>query len=151
MAETKSASEESALHYPGWGVAIGAFVGEMTSFSPIVPYPFSFFLNRLHTAFGRKRQAPDGTFAIVATTVALVSPFMGMLLDRLPPRRIILPCILVFALALASLNRLSGSISHFYFTFFILGLVSNGTTQFAYTRRIRTHEILGKTEAHDDF
>jgi predicted MFS family arabinose efflux permease len=138
MVESKAVSDESNLHYPGWGVAVAAFAGVMTSFSPIVPYTFSLFLNPLHDAFGWKRQALDGTFAIAAITVALVSPFIGMLLDRFPPRRIILPCILVFALTLASLSRLSGSISHFYFTFFILGLVANGTAQFAYARTILT-------------
>jgi predicted MFS family arabinose efflux permease len=133
-----TANDESTFRYPGWSVATAAFVGVMTSFAPIVPYTFSLFLNPLHTAFGWKREALDGTFAIAAITVALVSPFIGMLLDRFPPRRIILPCILVFALALASLSRLSGSISQFYFTFFMLGLVANGTAQFAYTRTILT-------------
>ena len=131
-------NDESTIRYPGWSVATAAFVGVMTSFSPIVPYTFSLFLNPLHAAFGWRRQALDGTFAIAAITVALVSPFIGMLLDRFPPRRIILPSILVFALALASLSRLSGSIAQFYLTFFILGLVANGTAQFAYTRTILT-------------
>ena len=110
----------------------------MTSFSPIVPYTFSLFLNPLHAAFGWRRAAIDGTFAIAAITVALVSPFIGMLLDRFPPRRIILPSILVFALALASLSRLRGGIGQFYLTFFVIGLVANGTAQFAYTRTILT-------------
>ena len=55
------------------------------------------------------------------------SPFTG---------RIILPSILVFALALASLSRLGPNIRQFYFTFFVLGLVANGTAQFAYTRTV---------------
>ncbi len=130
--------EESSPRYTGWGVATAAFAGVMTSFSPIVPYTFSLFLDPLHAAFGWKRAAMDGTFAIAAITVALVSPFIGMLLDRFPPRRIILPAIFVFALALASLSRLGGNITQFYVTFFVLGLVANGTAQFAYTRTILT-------------
>ena len=129
---------ESDPRYPGWGVAVAAFAGVMTSFAPIVPYTFSLFLNPLHAAFGWRRAAMDGTFATAAITVALVSPFIGMLLDRFPPRRIILPSILVFALALASLSRLRGGIGQFYLTFFVLGLVANGTAQFAYTRTILT-------------
>jgi len=127
---------ESTLGYPGWGVATAAFIGVMASFAPIVPYTFSLFLDPLHEAFGWRRQAIDGTFAIAAITVALVSPFIGMLLDRFPPRRIILPSILIFALALASLSRLRGNILQFYLTFFVIGLVANGTAQFAYTRTI---------------
>ena len=79
-----------------------------------------------------------GAFALAAITVALVSPAIGFLLDRFPPRRIILPAILGFALALASLSRLTPHIGQFYFTFFVLGLVANGTAQFAYTRTVLT-------------
>lgn len=140
MLETKieDRNDESSIRYPGWGVAVAAFAGVMTSFSPIVPYTFSLFLNPLHAAFGWRREALNGTFAIAAITVALVSPIIGILLDRFPPRRIILPSIFVFALALASLSRLGNSITQFYLTFFVLGLVANGTAQFAYARTILT-------------
>lgn len=131
-------TDERSIRYPGWGITAAAFVGVMTSFSPIVPYTFSLFLNPLHNAFGWKREALDGSFAIAAITVAVVSPFLGMLLDRFPPRRVILPSILVFALALASLSRLNGDIHRFYLTFFVLGLVANGTAQFAYARTALT-------------
>jgi len=130
--------EESSIGYTGWHVAAAAFVGVMVSFAPIVPYTFSLFLNPLHAAFGWQREAIAGTFALAAITVAVVSPGIGVLLDRFPPRRIILPSIVVFALALASLSRLGPSIQRFYLTYFILGLVANGTAQFAYTRTILT-------------
>jgi predicted MFS family arabinose efflux permease len=130
--------EESSIHYTGWHVAAAAFVGVMVSFAPIVPYTFSLFLNPLHAAFGWQREAISGTFALAAITVAVVSPGIGVLLDRFPPRRIILPSIVIFALALASLSRLGPSIQRFYLTYFVLGLVANGTAQFAYTRTILT-------------
>jgi predicted MFS family arabinose efflux permease len=133
---TPQAVNESSRLYIGWGVVAAAFTGVMVSFSPIVPYTFSLFLNPLHAAFGWKREAIGGTFALAAITVALVSPFIGVLLDRFPPRRIILPSILIFALALASLSRLGPDIRQFYFTFFVLGLVANGTAQFAYARTV---------------
>jgi len=103
---TQQAANESSLRYAGWGVVAAAFAGVMVSFAPIVPYTFSLFLNPLHAAFGWKREAIGGTFALAAITVALVSPGIGLLLDRLPPRRIILPSIVIFALALASLAGL---------------------------------------------
>ena len=130
--------EESSIRYTGWHVTAAAFVGVMVSFAPIVPYTFSLFLNPLHAAFGWHREAISGTFALAAITVAVVSPGIGALLDRFPPRRIILPSIVVFALALASLSRLGPGIQRFYLTYFILGLVANGTAQFAYTRTILT-------------
>src|SRR5271170_3650021 len=135
-ATTPQAANENSLHYAGWAVVAAAFTGVMVSFAPIVPYTFSLFLDPLHTAFGWKREAIGGTFALAAITVALVSPGIGALLDRFAPRRIILPSILIFALALASLSRLGPNISQFYLTFFVLGLVANGTAQFAYTRTV---------------
>lgn len=131
-------SDESSPAYPGWKVAVAAFTGVMVSFAAIVPYTFSQFLDPLHNAFGWQREPISNAFAIAAMTVALFSPGIGMLLDRFPPRRIILPCIVVFALALASLSRLTPNIAQFYFTFFILGVVGNGTAQLAYSRAVLT-------------
>lgn len=132
------AVRETSPLYPGWKVAIAAFVGVMVSFAAIVPYTFSQFLDPLHAAFGWQREPMSNAFAIAAMTVALFSPGIGMLLDRFPPRRVILPCVIVFAAALASLSRLTPSIGQFYFTFFILGVVGNGTAQLAYSRAVLT-------------
>ena len=138
--DTTSAApvNESSIRYAGWGVLAAAFLGVMVSFAPVIPYTFSLFLNPLHAAFGWKREAMGGAFALAAITVALVSPGIGVLLDRFAPRRVILPAILVFAVAVASLSRLTPRIGQFYFTFFVLGLVANGTAQFAYTRTLLT-------------
>lgn len=130
--------EESSIRYPGWGVLAAAFTGVMVSFAPIVPYTFSLFLDPLHAAFGWKREAMGGAFALAAITVAFVSPLIGILLDRFPPRRTILPGILVFAVGLAALSRLTPHIVQFYATFFVIGLVANATAQFAYTRTVLT-------------
>src|SRR5580658_569821 len=109
-------ANESSIRYPGWGVAAAAFVGVMTSFAPIIPYTFSLFLNPLHESLGWKRESLDGAFGLAAITVAFVSPLIGILLDRYPPRRIILPSILIFAFALASLSRLGPSIGRICLT-----------------------------------
>lgn len=129
---------ESSIRYPGWGVCVAAFVGVMVSFAAIMPYTFSLFLEPLSKAFGWHREAMSSAFGIAAITVALFSPGIGMLLDRLPPRRIILPSIIVFALAYMSLSRLTPNITRFYLTYFVLGVVGNGTAQLAYTRAVLT-------------
>ena len=130
--------EERSVQYAGWRVLAAAFTGVMVGFAPIVPYTFSLFLDPLHAAFGWKREAMGGAFALAAITVALVSPLIGILLDRFPPRRIIIPGILVFAGGLAALSQLTSHIVQFYATFLIIGLVANTTAQFAYTRTILT-------------
>ncbi len=129
---------ETSAAYPGWKVTLAAFIGVMVSFAAMVPYTFSLFLAPLQASFGWKREAISQAFAITALTVAACSPAIGTLLDKLPPRRIILPCILVFACGIASLSRLGGHIAQFYGTYLLIGVVGNGTAQLAYSRAVLT-------------
>jgi MFS family permease len=68
--------------------------------------------------------------------VAVCSPPLGYLLDRLKPARVIVPCVVVFGLAFASLSLLTPNIWHLYAVFFVLGVVGNGTAQMAYSRAV---------------
>jgi len=132
------ALSENSPNYAGWRVTLAAFVGVMVSFAAMVPFTFSLFLAPLQDAFGWKREAISQAFAITALTVAACSPTIGSLLDRLPPRRIILPSIIVFACGMASLSLLRGHIAQFYGTYLLLGIVGNGTAQLAYSRAVLT-------------
>jgi predicted MFS family arabinose efflux permease len=133
-----SVEDESSFDYPGWKVAGAALFGVMVSFAAMVPYTFSLFLNPLEGAFGWKRAAISRAFGIAAMTVAVCSPGIGMLLDKLPPRRVILPSIAVFAVAMASLSLLTHNIAQYYLTYLVLGIVGNGTAQLAYSRAVLT-------------
>ena len=129
---------ESDIAYPGWRIVLAGFFGVMVSFAAIVPYTFGLFLKPLAASFGWHREATSAGFSIAALTVAAASPGLGFLLDRYNPRRIILPCIAVFSAAYASLALLSPHLSHFYLTFFLIGLVGNGTAYIGYSRAIST-------------
>jgi MFS family permease len=129
---------ESRLSYPGWRVVLAAFFGVMVSFAALVPYTFSLFLAPLHEAFGWKREGISMAFGITAMTVAVCSPGIGHLLDRFPPRRIILPAIVIFSLGLASLSLLTSRLIHFYAVYLLLGVVGNATAQLAYSRTVST-------------
>ena len=138
MSVSNEVKNENSPSYAGWKVTLAAFVGVMVSFAAMVPYTFSLFLAPLHDAFGWKREAISNAFAITALTVAACSPTIGTLLDKLPPRRIILPCIVVFACGMASLSLLRGNIAQFYGNYLLLGIVGNGTAQLAYSRAVLT-------------
>jgi MFS family permease len=127
---------ESDIAYPGWRIVVAGFFGVMVSFAAIVPYTFGLFLKPLAASFGWHREATSAGFSIAALTVAAASPGLGFLLDRYNPRRIILPCIAVFSAAYASLALLSPHLPHFYLTFFLIGLVGNGTAYIGYSRAI---------------
>ena len=136
--QAAKADRESRLSYAGWKVVLGGFFGVMVGFAAVVPYTFGLFLKPLSAAFGWHREAISAGFSITALTLAAASPALGFLLDRFGPRRIILPCILVFSFAYASLALLTPHLIHFYLAFFVIGLVGNGTAFLGYSRAIST-------------
>jgi predicted MFS family arabinose efflux permease len=130
--------DEGSLRYPGWRIALAAAGCVFVSFASLLVFTFSVFLKPLTLEFGWSREAASLAFGIAAMTVAACSPPLGFLLDRYPARRIVLPCITVFGLAFASLSLMTGDLWRFYLTFFVLGIVGNGTAQLAYSRAVTT-------------
>lgn len=129
---------EASLQYPGWRVALAAAGCVFVSFASLLVFTFSVFLKPITQEFGWSRESASLAFGIAAMTVAACSPPLGLLLDRFPARRIFLPCITVFGCAFASLSLMSSHLWQFYATFFVLGIVGNGTAQLAYSRAVTT-------------
>lgn len=129
---------ESDLAYYGWRVVLAACFGVMAGFGSLFVYTFNVFVKPLGAVFHWNRESVSLGFAIAAMTVGLSSPVIGRLIDRLGPRRIILPCMIVFGCGLASLSLLRSAIWQFYATCFLIGLVGNGAAHLAYARSIST-------------
>src|SRR3712207_2294711 len=106
-----------------WLVVLAAFCGVMVSFGSLLVFTFSVFLKPLSAEFGWSRESISAAFGIAAMTVAVVSPLLGRALDRYGPRPVILPCMIIFGAAIASLSLLTPNLWHFYAVFFVLGVV----------------------------
>ena len=119
-------------------VVVAAFFGVMVSFGSLLVFTFSVFLKPLSQEFGWSRESISNAFGLAAITVAICSPKLGQLLDRHGPKKIILPCMIVFGAAILSLAWLTPHIWHLYATFVLLGVVGNGTTQMGYSRAVST-------------
>jgi MFS family permease len=128
--------DETNPRYEGWRVAAASSVGVFVGFASLMVYTFGIFLRPVADEFGWSREAVSAAFGIAAMTVAVCSPGLGYLLDRLPPCRVIVPCVAVFGLAFASLSLLTPNIWHLYAVFFVIGVVGNGTAQMAYARAV---------------
>jgi MFS family permease len=128
--------DESDLRYEGWRVAGAASVGVFVSFASLLVYTFGVLLKPLAEEFSWSREAVSAAFGIAAMTVAACSPPLGYLFDRVKPTRIIVPCLIVFGCAFASLALLTPRLWQLYLTFFVLGVVGNGTAQMAYSRAV---------------
>src|ERR1700722_4613423 len=129
---------ENSIRYPGWRVAMASSACVFVSFASLLVYTFGIFLKPLAAEFGWSRQAISAAFGLAALAVAACSPPLGLLLDRFPARRIILPCLTIFGMAFASLSLLTRHLWHLYAVFIVLGIVGNGTAHLAYSRAIST-------------
>jgi MFS-type transporter involved in bile tolerance (Atg22 family) len=81
----------------------------MAGFGSVLIYSFGVLLKPLGMEFGWSRATISVAFACASFTPGLCSPGLGVLLDRHGPRRVILPCVAVFGIALGSRVFLSGS------------------------------------------
>src|SRR5688572_33406538 len=103
---------EGNLRYEGWRVAGASAAGVFVSFASLLVYTFGIFLKPLAEEFSWSREAVSAAFGIAAMTVAVCSPPLGYLLDRIPPARVIAPCVAVFGIAFASLSVLTPHLWH---------------------------------------
>lgn len=129
---------ETSLSHPGWRVAIASSVACMAGFGSIVVYSFGAFIKPLSAEFGWSRQTISTAFACASFTLGICSPVIGFLLDRLGPRRVILPAIILFAAAFSSLGLLQNSLAQLFCTFILIGAIGNATAQLGYTRAVAT-------------
>ena len=129
---------EFDFSYFGWRVVFAACLGVMAGFGSLFVYTFSVFVKPLSAQFGWGREAISAGFAIAAVTLGLASPLLGRFIDRFGPRRIILPCMTIYVLAVLSLSVLRFGAWQFYLTCFVLGAVGNGAAHLAYSRSIST-------------
>ena len=127
---------EDSPRYEGWRVVAASSVGVFVGFGSLLVYTFGIFLKPLAEEFSWSREAVSAAFGFAAVSIAICSPLLGMLFDRLTPRRVILPCLMLFGCAFASLSLLTPHLWHLYAVFAVLGCVGNGTAQMGYSRAV---------------
>jgi MFS family permease len=98
---------ELRIGFPGWRVALAASLASMAGFGSILIYSFGIFLKPLSVEFGWTRETISTAFAYASFTLGICSPGLGWLLDLYGPRRIVIPCIVIFGLAFASPSLLT--------------------------------------------
>jgi MFS family permease len=125
--------DERKLGYPGWRVAAAASGAIFFSFASLLVYTFGVFLKPVTQEFHWSREAASIAFGLAALCVAACSPVLGAVLDRVDPRRVLIPCFIVFGAAFASLALLTDHLWHLYLVFIVLGIVGNGTAHLAYS------------------
>ncbi len=133
MAATATMSEADP-RYPGWRVAGAAALGIFCWAIP--PYSFAVFLRPLTEEFGWSRQSVSAVFGIAAMTAAVCSIAAGVLIDRVGPRRVVVPCLLVGALAFLGRAFIEPPFWHVVVLFALSGVAGSGASPLGYLRMV---------------
>jgi predicted MFS family arabinose efflux permease len=91
----------------GWPLVLAAGLG--TGVAAINFYSMGVFVQPLQAAFGWSRGFVTSALTIYAVVSVILAGFVGYAIDKLGPRRIALPGLVVFCLLFASLGLCSGS------------------------------------------
>jgi MFS family permease len=109
-------------------------LGLALGFSNIAFLGFGLFVIPLSMAYGWSRSQISFGFTIMTATVIVVTPLIGGLIDRYGVRRILLPSVILFSVAFASLGLLGGRLWQFYATYALLAVFGAGTLGGSYSR-----------------
>jgi MFS family permease len=119
----------------GWVIVMTSVLGITVSFGSLVIFTFGVFLKPLSGQFGWSRAEISLAFTLTALMVAVFSPLIGRLVDRVGARKVLLPCVAVYGATFCCL-ALVKSLAGLYTIYVLLGVVGNGTTQLCYARVI---------------
>ena len=104
----------SVRRFYGWWVVLACFVGLTLGAASILVFSIGVFTKPIEDEFGWTRAQVSLAAAVIVFTIVLVGPFQGYLIDRFGVRRVALPTIPLFAVALALLYFLPQNLGLFY-------------------------------------
>jgi MFS family permease len=96
----------------GWPLVLAAMAGISTV--TLVSYVSGLIIAPLESEFGWSRAEITSGLMINSVLGVVLAPFAGILIDRIGPRRIGVPGLIVFTLAFAALCTVSGSLWHWW-------------------------------------
>jgi len=99
--EDDAVKRESDLRYEGWRVTLASGVSVFCV--SLLVFTLPIFLKPLADEFSWSRQTISVAFGVAATMSALCAPALGYLADRFGPRRIMVPCLTIFAVTFTAL------------------------------------------------
>jgi len=113
---------------------VAAIVGAALSPATLVNVPFALFIPALQSEFAWSRPAITAALSIFIGLLVLSLPISGRLVDRFGARRVVVPSIILYGVALASAHWLQGSLIQFYFIYGLIAVVGSGAQSLTYIR-----------------
>lgn len=126
-----------------WWIVGAAALGLSVSNGPLIQYSFGTFLKPLGAEFGVDRGTLSIAVLVAFVCAGIFTPVVGRLVDRYGVRPVLLPAIVLFALAVAALSLSPASAPAFIVMYGIAGIFSAGQTPLPYSK-----SVAGNFEGH---
>jgi MFS family permease len=120
----------------GGPIVLASTIGVALGASPIPFYELGLFAPELAKEFNWSRSAIMGGVFFMMLGMLIMSPIVGMLVDRHGTRRVALTSILLFGAALSLLAVQTGSLGFYYMTWVLIAVLGAGTLPIPWTRAV---------------
>ena len=125
-------SKDNRIFY-GWWIVLAATIGLAVSPAPIAFYSIGVLMQPLSEAYGWSRSGISLAATLLTVAIVLTTPVIGILVDRIGPKKVLIPSMLGFALSLFALSY-AASLSTFHILYFFMGVICAGANSLAYMR-----------------
>jgi MFS family permease len=136
MKSSSISTTKTAEFRNGWPILLAATVGLFADVTTIPFYTLGSFITPLQTAFGWGRGDVASSFLYIMVVLALVSPIVGYIIDRVGVRTVALVSIPLLALDLFAISRIEGSVLEFHALYALAALAGAGATPITYSRAV---------------
>ncbi len=118
----------------GWPIVFASFLGIGLGLSPLPFYTMGIFAPHLAKEFGWARE--EIQFGITMTTLMVLwaGPVVGLLVNRMNVRKLVLWALVLFSLSFMALGLSSGSLTQYYVTWALVGMFGAATLPITWTR-----------------
>ena len=128
----------------GWAVVLGANLGIAVGVTAIPAAAIAVFMRALQADFGWTRAELSVGPAILMGVVALMSPMVGWVADRVRAAWIAAFGLVALALALVMFSQLGPSLGGYYLLFAATGVMASGAAAVPYARAVSASFVRGR-------
>jgi MFS family permease len=137
MASTKVlAAQNSQRFFYGWIIALASGLGLASCVAIVIPATIGLLVGPLGAEFKWSAKEIFLAPAFATTATILIAPFMGAIVDRFGPRRVIAVSFVLEASIMASFYVLGTSLLLFYARYAAFAIFATGTTHVAFASLI---------------
>ncbi len=122
----------------GWPVVFASAVGIGLGMSPLPFYTLGVFAQPLAQEFGWGMGQIMASMAVFTFAAVIASPIVGLITDKVGPRKVVLTSIVLFSLAMMSFSLMQNSVAMWLGTWAIMAACGSGTLPIAWTRAVNS-------------